>query len=165
MASWYTLMMRTQPVPPWTVAPRGPRAAPLGLRCAAAVVVAACASREPPPAAAPLAAPAVPPVTARTVSAIVLVNNCASLGPVNARLAEKAINQLVDGCSSLPGGGVRFVATLLPGGTMQFESRGDGSELIPICVLSHPLTHGVHLQKSCSLDVQLEAASFALPAR
>lgn len=155
---WYNPLMPMQAMPRGTAATCRRRGASLGPVCAAALLASACASSAPPPAPAP-------PVIARTVSAIVLVNHCAALGPANARLAEKAINQLVDGCSSLPGGSVRFTATLLPGGTMQFESRGDGSELIPICALSHPLTHGVHLQKSCSLDVQLEAASLALPPR
>ncbi len=164
-ATWYSLVMPMQAIPQWTAVTCRRSAPLLGSACAVAIVATACASHAPPAAVAPVAAPVAVRETARTVSAIVLVNHCASLGPVNARLAEKAINQLVDGCNSLPGGSVRFMATLLPGGTMQFETRGDGSELIPICVLSHPLTHGVHLQKSCSLDLQLEEASLALPSR
>ncbi len=101
--------------------------------------------------------------TAATVSAIVLVNRCTSLGAANAKLAEKAMNQLVDGCGSFTGHDVRFTATLLPGGAIQFEPRGD-AESIPICVLSHPLTHAVHLTRSCALDVELEASALALPS-
>jgi hypothetical protein len=113
--------------------------------------VAACASTT---------APARP---AHFVSATVLANGCTNLGPANGKLAQKAMLQLTDGCSSFSGGSVRFTATLLPGGAIQFEPRADQSDSIPICVLSHPLTHEVHLKKSCSLDVQLEEKSMALP--
>jgi hypothetical protein len=115
--------------------------------------VAACAT---PPSAAPIK-------TVHTVSAIVLVNGCSSLGRVNAKLAESAMTQLVEGCSSFGGGSVRFTATLLPGGAIQFEPHGDAKESIPICVLSHPLKHGVRLKSACSLDVQLEETAMVLP--
>ena len=94
---WYNPLMPMQAMPRGTAATCRRRGASLGPVCAAALLASACASSAPPPAPAP-------PVIARTVSAIVLVNHCAALGPANARLAEKAINQLVDGCSSLPGG-------------------------------------------------------------
>jgi hypothetical protein len=125
------------------------------MRASLAVVLglAGCASAPPAP----------PPKTAQTVSAIVLVNRCSNLGPVNAKLAESAMNQLVEGCSSFGGGGVRFTATLLPGGAIQFEPHGDAGESIPICVLNHPLKHGMHLKSSCSLDVQLDVTSMVLP--
>ena len=117
-----------------------------------ATTAVACASPSPPP-----------PKMAHAVSAIVLVNHCASLGAADAKLAEKAMNQLVEGCGSFAGGTARFTATLLPGGAIQFESRADASAAIPVCALSHPLTHGVHLKKSCSLDVALEESSMTLP--
>jgi hypothetical protein len=117
----------------------------------------ACASSGPPLAAQPIH-------TAQTVSAIVLVNHCASLGTADAKLAEKEMNQLVEGCSEFTGGTAHFTATLLPGGAIQFEPGTDKAETIPICVLSRPLKHGVHLKKSCSLDVQLEVSSIVLPA-
>jgi hypothetical protein len=97
------------------------------------------------------------------VSAIVLVNNCTVYGKANAKLAEKAINQLVDGCGTYSGGSVRFTATLLPGGAMEFASKSDASDTIPICVVNHPLKHVVGLTKACSLDVELEVASMLLP--
>jgi hypothetical protein len=94
---------------------------------------------------------------------VVLVNGCAHLGVANARLAQAAINQLVDGCSSFTGERVQFTATLLPGGAIQFEPRPDASLAIPVCVLNHPLTHRVQLQKACSLDVRLEEGSAVVP--
>ncbi len=94
-----------------------------------------------------------------------LVNRCASLGPANARLAEAAMNKLVDGCGSFSGNAVHFSATLLPGGAIQFEAGSDRSEAIPVCALSHPLTHGLQLKKSCSLDVALSETSMVLPPK
>jgi len=123
-------------------------------------VVAALAACAPPP---PARVAITPLATAQTVSAIVLVNHCANLGAADAKRAELEMNQLVEGCGGFTGGGVRFTATLLPGGAIQFEPGPDASASIPICVLSHPLKHTVHLQKSCSLDVQLEVSSIALP--
>jgi len=108
-------------------------------------------------------AAAVPPKTAHTVSAIVLVNRCAHLGAANAKLAEKAMNQLVEGCGAFSGGSSRFTATLLPGGAIRFDPRDDASATIPMCVVNHPLTHAVHLKASCALDVQLEESSIVVP--
>ena len=122
-------------------------------------VVAQAACSPPPPAHVAV----IPLATAHTVSAIVLVNHCANLGAADAKRAELEMNQLVEGCGAFTGGSVRFTATLLPGGAIQFEPGPDASASIPICVLSHPLKHTVHLQKSCSLDVQLEVSSIALP--
>ena len=97
---------------------------------AAAVAAAACGSA---PAAPPATAPAASATPANsaaarpahTVSAVVLVNGCARLGADNARLAQAAMSQLVDGCSAFLGDRVQFTATLLPGGTIQFEPRPD----------------------------------------
>jgi hypothetical protein len=74
------------------------------------------------------------------------------------------MNKLVDGCGGFSGSSVRFTATLRPGGAIQFEPGKDQSESIPICVLSHPLTHHVSLKTACALDVQLEASSVVLPS-
>ncbi len=130
---------------------------------AALVACAACASTPAPPSASPVAAPAPTSPPAHTVSAVVLVNGCAHFGVENARLAEAAMNQLVDGCSGFTGERVQFTATLLPGGALQFEPRPQDSPSIPVCVLNHPLTHKVRLQKACSLDVRLEEGSVAVP--
>ncbi len=128
---------------------------------AAPVMAVACASAPPPPVASPPPANTAPP--AHTVSAVVLVNGCAHFGVENARLAEAAMNQLVDGCGGFTGDRVLFTATLLPGGAIQFEPRPGESQSIPICVLNHPLTHRVRLQKACSLDVRLEEGLMAVP--
>jgi hypothetical protein len=103
--------------------------------------------------------------TAHAVSAVVLANRCGTLGTSNAKLAERAMNQLVEGCGSFAGGSARFTATLLPGGAIQFapDAARASSDSIPMCVVSHPLTHGVHLTKACALDVVLEESSMVLP--
>ena len=131
---------------------------------AAAVAAAACGSA---PAAPPATAPAASATPANsaaarpahTVSAVVLVNGCARLGADNARLAQAAMSQLVDGCSAFSGDRVQFTATLLPGGTIQFEPRPNQPQTIPICVVNHPLSHHVKLDKACSLEVRLEEGS------
>jgi hypothetical protein len=123
----------------------------------------ACGSTPAAPAASPAVPTAGPVQNAHSVSAVVLVNGCAHLGVENARLAQAAMNQLVDGCSSFAGDRVQFTATLLPGGAIQFEPRPNDSQSIPVCVLNHPLTHRVRLQKACSLDVRLEEGSVVVP--
>jgi len=115
-----------------------------------------CAAKNPPP-----APPPAPP--AHTVTAVVLVNGCAHLGVDNAKLAQAAMNQLVDGCGSFTGGRVQFSATLLPGGAIQFVQSPDPAQAIPVCVLTHPLAHRVHLQNACTLDVRLEEGSVEVP--
>lgn len=127
---------------------------------ALAVVLACGGAPAPPPSAAPAAAA---PPAAHAVTAVVLVNGCAHFGVENARLAQTAISALVDGCSSFTGEQVQFTATLLPGGAIQFEPGAHDSAAIPICVLNHPLTHRVQLQKACSLDVRLEQSSVVVP--
>ena len=129
--------------------------------CAAIAGVVACGSAPARQPAAPPVASASPP--AHAVSAVVLVNGCAHLGVANARLAQDAMNALVDGCSSFTGERVQFTATLLPGGAIQFDAGANSSKAIPICVLNHPLTHRVQLQKACSLDVRLEESSLLVP--
>jgi hypothetical protein len=126
------------------------------------LIASACASPPPPPVASPAPpAPTAPP--AHSVNAVVLVNGCAHFGVENARLAQAAMNQLVDGCGGFTGDRVQFTATLLPGGAIQFEPRPDASQSIPLCVLNHPLTHRVRLQKACSLDVRLEEGLMVVP--
>jgi hypothetical protein len=118
--------------------------------------VSGCAANSPPP-----GPPPSPP--AHAVSAVVLVNGCAHLGVDNAKLAQAAMNQLVDGCGSFNGGRVQFSATLLPGGAIQFVQGPDPAQAIPVCVLTHPLTHRVHLQSACTLDVRLEEGPVQVP--
>src|ERR1019366_5582916 len=95
----------------------------------ALAVVLACGGAPAPPPSAPPAAAA--PPAAHAVTAVVLVNGCAHFGVENARLAQTAINALVDGCSSFTGERVQFTATLLPGGAIQFEPGAHDSDLRP----------------------------------
>jgi hypothetical protein len=134
-------------------------ASTMGLAFVAALAT-GCAPKSSPPPAAPSPPP---PPPAHTVSAVVLVNGCARLGVQNAKLAQSAMNQLVDGCGSFTGGRVQFSATLLPGGAIQFVQGPDPAQAIPVCVLTHPLTHKVHLQTACTLDVRLEEGSVDVP--
>lgn len=103
-----------------------------------------------------------PPPQARAVSAIVLMNRCADLGAGNAKLAEGAMYQLVEGCTSIAGGTAHFAATLHPGGRIELAPVAGQPETIPICVLKHALTHKVALQKPCTLDVKLEESTLAI---
>jgi hypothetical protein len=93
------------------------------------------------------------------VNATILTNGCQALGASNARLAEKAMYQLIEGCSSVPGGRVQFEATLQPGGRVSISAMPGQSDVVPICVLKHPLQHGVPLAQPCRLDVKLEQSS------
>ena len=122
------------------------------------VFVSACGGKTVPPAPPPPAA-----IPAHAVTAVVLANGCAGLGADNAKLAQSAMNQLVDGCGDFKGGRVRFSARLLPGGAIQFVQGPDPSQAIPVCVLTHPLTHRVRLASACTLDVQLEEGSVDVP--
>jgi hypothetical protein len=147
------------------------RAIPWGLLgCGVTLLVAgafACGSPPSPQtaqaASAPPSAATAPTTEARGVTAVVLMNGCAHFGVANARLAQSAIDGLVDGCTSLAADRVQFTATLLPGGAIQFEPGPKDSTAIPLCVLAHPLTHRVQLQKACSLDVRLEQTSVLVP--
>jgi hypothetical protein len=135
-----------------------------GLACVplmGALAPLACGSAQSPQASAPPASSV--STSAHAVTAVVLMNGCAHFGVQDARLAQAAINGLVDGCSSFGGDRVQFTATLLPGGAIQFDPGPKDSAAIPICVLNHPLTHKVQLQKACSLDVRLEQDSVLVP--
>jgi hypothetical protein len=93
---------------------------------------------------------------AQLVQATVLANGCQELGPANARLAERAMAQLVENCTSVPGGSIQFAATLLPVGRIEISAAPGQPEVVPICVLKHSLLHSVRLAKPCRLDVKIE---------
>jgi hypothetical protein len=90
------------------------------------------------------------------VNATILTNGCQSLGAANAKLAEKAMYQLIEGCASVPGGKAEFEATLLPGGRIQIAGVPGRPDVVPICVLKHALEHKVPLVQPCRLDVKIE---------
>jgi hypothetical protein len=124
--------------------------------------MAACGGRKPAP------PPEVPPpasttAPAQSVVAVVVANGCSHLGKANAKLAETAMNQLVDGCGSFRGSPVRFTAQLLADGSIFFQPGAGKAESIPVCVLEHPLKHKVKLTGSCALDVQLEQSTIQVP--
>ena len=125
-----------------------------------AVVVAGCAS-SPPPGSVPTP-PAVP--MAQLVNAVVLTNGCQSMGRQSAFLAESAMNSLVEGCGSVPGGSMQFHATLLPGGRIEISAAPGQPEVVPICILKHALVHRVPLTRPCPLDVKIEQTNVPMSA-
>jgi hypothetical protein len=114
-------------------------------------VVGGCASSPPP---APPAGP-----SAQLVNAVLLTNGCPNLGRQSTLLAEAAMNALVEGCSSVPGGSMQFHATLQPGGRIEISAAPGQPEVVPICILKHALVHRVPLTRPCPLDVKIEQTS------
>lgn len=99
---------------------------------------------------------------ATIVNATVVTNGCQSLGAESARLAERAMYDLVEACSSVPGGVAQFHATLQPGGRIEITAGSGQPQLIPICVVKHSLLHKVRLVGPCGLDVRLEETSVTM---
>jgi hypothetical protein len=124
----------------------------VGAPCLAIAGFAACAS-SPSPDAGHARTPA-----AHVVNATILVNGCQDLGRTNAKLAEAAMYQLVEGCSSVPGGSARFEATLQPGGRISIAGAPGQPDVVPICILKHSLLHKVQLARPCRLDIKIEEA-------
>ena len=93
------------------------------------------------------------------VNALVLTNGCQDLGRQSSMLAERAMNALVEGCSSVPGGSMQFHATLQPGGRIEISAAPGQPEVVPICILKHALVHRVPLTRPCPLDVKIEQTS------
>jgi hypothetical protein len=108
--------------------------------------------------------PAPTTTPAQSVAAVVVANGCAHLGKANAKLAESAMNQLVDGCGSFKGS-VRFTAQLLADGSIFFQPGPSKAEAIPVCVLEHPLKHKIRLTEPCALDVRLEQSTVQVPLK
>jgi hypothetical protein len=97
------------------------------------------------------------------VNATILTNGCQHLGATNAKLAERAMYQLVEGCSTVPGGSAQFEATLEPGGRIAIAAAPGQPDVIPICILKHSLQHKVALAKPCHLDVKIAQTSIPVP--
>ena len=100
--------------------------------------------------------------SAKIVNATIVTNGCQSLGVASARLAERAMYDLVEACASIPGGTTRFHATLQPGGRIEIVAGPGQPEVIPICVVKHSLLHKVRLSQPCGLDVKLEETTLAV---
>ena len=126
------------------------------------LLIVSCGSPQEAPATVPTATTAAPR-SAEVVNATILTNGCQSLGATNARLAEKAMYQLVEGCSSVPGGVAQFEATLQPGGRIDIAVAPGQPDVVPTCILKHSLVHKVPLHKPCPLDVRIEQTSVAMP--
>ena len=90
------------------------------------------------------------------VNATILANECQRLGRANAEMAEHAMLDLVEGCSSIPNGSARFEATLQTSGRIEIAAAPGQPGVVPICVLKHALVHKVPLSKPCRLDVRME---------
>jgi len=131
----------------------------VGALAPAAVFLAACASR-PPHDSSPAPGP-----SAQLVNAIILANGCQDLGKASAKAAENTMEQLVEDCTSVPGGSARFQATLQPGGRIEIASAGtrDQPDVVPVCILKHSLLHKVPLSRPCRLDVKIEQTSVQMP--
>jgi hypothetical protein len=102
------------------------------------------------------------------VDAVIVANECAKLGNVNARAAEKAMHKLVEGCAEVPGGVAQFTATLVPGGRIDIgpmKGSDPAQATVPMCVLKHPLVHTVALPSPCKLDVRMEQQKIAVPVK
>lgn len=127
----------------------------------APLLVVACAASTQPPAQTP------PPTTAavttgpaaQVVNATILTNRCQELGRAKAKLAERAMYQLVEACTSVPGGSAQFEATLQPGGRIDITAAPGQPDVVPVCILKHSLMHKVPLAKPCRLDVKIEQTS------
>jgi hypothetical protein len=91
-----------------------------------------------------------------------VTNDCQSLGPEAARRAERAMYDLVEGCTSIPGAVTQFQATLEPGGRIEITPGRGQPEVIPVCVLKHALVHEVPLRRPCGLRVRLEQSTVAI---
>jgi hypothetical protein len=101
--------------------------------------------------------------SAQLVSATIVANDCGRVAKGNAKLAEDAMNKLVEGCTSVPGGSAQFSATLEPGGRIEIDQKDGAADVVPICVLKHELRHKVPLTHACRLDVRLDESAIALP--
>jgi hypothetical protein len=124
-------------------------------------LTAGCARSSP---ATPSSEPPAKGPAAQLVNATILTNGCQHLGRENARLAERAMYELVEGCSSVPGGSAQFEATLEPGGRIEIAGAPGQPDVVPICILKHSLQHKVALTKPCRLEVKIAQTSVPVGA-
>jgi hypothetical protein len=126
------------------------------------VALASCGPKAVPRASEPT--PPSPQTTraAKVVNATIVANGCQNLGPASARLAERAMYDLVEGCTAVPGGTAGFHAILRPGGRIEIAAGPGQPDTIPICVLKHSLVHKVPLTGPCGLDVKLDETTMAV---
>ncbi len=100
------------------------------------------------------------PVTA--MSAVIVANHCAGLSKQDSMRAQQTMNELVNHCDTLPHGSATFRVMMYPDGTLSFAASGDGgAEELPMCVVSHRLTHQVKLKTECGMDVRIEETTIS----
>lgn len=102
--------------------------------------------------------PPVEPIS--LVTSMVVVEACPDSKNLDAKLANREIDELVGPCKKVPGGSAHFSATLLPGGRVELASpSGDPTEgVVPTCLVQQlaQLKHKLKLTKACKFDVKLE---------
>jgi len=91
---------------------------------------------------------------------MVIVEACPDSRQLDAKLANREIDELVGPCKKVPGGAAHFSATLMPGGRVELASpSGDPTEgIIPTCLVQSAgqLKHKLRLARACKFDVKLE---------
>ncbi len=120
----------------------------------------ACGASRPAEPSAPVAASAKPPTDEASpvamVDAAILFTDCPAVSDMNARLAERTMRRLVEGCDTVPKGKAQFIATLVPGGRIEISAAEGADDTLPICVLKHQLQHQVQVKKACKMQIQME---------
>ncbi|MGD0676733.1 MAG: hypothetical protein ABSC94_15070 [Polyangiaceae bacterium] len=99
---------------------------------------------------------------AEIVNATVWTNGCQDLGRARAQKAERAMNDLVEGCTTIPGRAAQFEATLEPSGRIVISAAPGQLDVVPICVLKHSLVHQVPLSKPCHLKVRMQESTVSI---
>lgn len=104
-----------------------------------------------------------PPV--KVVEGSIVFTDCPDSRHLGAGRAEAAINKLVGGCTSVPGGSARFMATLEPGGAIEIAAPGGSTDegVVPICVLKSRLRHHLWVRRPCRMEVQIEERRVSKP--
>jgi hypothetical protein len=95
------------------------------------------------------------------VEGSIVFTDCPDSRHLGAGRARAAINKLVDGCSSVPGGSARFMATLKPGGSIEIAAPSGSKDegVVPICVLQNHLRHHLWLHHPCTMEVRIQEQS------
>lgn len=99
------------------------------------------------------------PVPVAVVDATILFTDCPAVSDMNAKLAERTMRRLVEGCDAVPSGKAQFVATLVPGGRIEISAAPGADQTVPICVLKHQLQHQVKVKQACKIQIQMEQKS------
>jgi len=103
------------------------------------------------------------PSPVKVVEGSIVFTDCPDSTHLGAGRAQATINKLVDGCTSVPGGSARFVATLKPGGAIEIAAPSGSKDegVVPICVLKNHLRHHLWVRHPCSMEVRIQEQSVA----